>query len=136
MRSRMSFTRNSNIIKSPKLQGAIVENILLLCKKELAIDDLSFEIQRKMQLSCKHLKKHLVHLIDYELVTYNCQRKVSLIEDEGFEILDWINREKDEEMIDSEDILITIEKESQKLIQGTMQEGIGQCLCSDYLSKK
>jgi len=39
-----------------------------------------------------------------------------LIEDEGFELLDWINREKDEEMIDSEDNLITIEKESQKLI--------------------
>lgn len=96
MRSRMSFTRNSNIIKSPKLQGAIVENILLLlCKKELAIDDLSSEIQRKMQLSHKHLKKYMVHLIDYELVTYNGQRKVFLIEDEGFELLDWINREKE-----------------------------------------
>jgi len=73
----MSFTRNSNIIKSPKLEGAIVENVLLLCKKELAIDDLSSKIQRKMQLSYKHLKKYLVHLIDYELVTYNVKEKYS-----------------------------------------------------------
>ncbi len=116
MRSRTSFTRNSNIIKSTKLQGDIVENVLLICKKELAIDDLSSEIQSKMQLSYKHLKKYMVHLIDYELITYNGQRKVFLIEDEGLELLDWINREKDEEMIDSEDILITIEKESQNLI--------------------
>lgn len=118
MRSKMSFTSGNNIIKSPKLQGATVENILLLlCKKELAIGDLLSQIQWKMQLSYKHLKEYLVYLIDYKLVAYNSQRKVFLIEDEGLELLDRINREKDEEMIDSEDILTTIERESRKIIE-------------------
>ena len=86
MRSKMSFTRGNNIIKAPRLQGATVENILLLlCKKELAIGDLLSQIQWKMQLSYKHLKKYLVYLIDYKLVAYNSQRKVFLIEDEGLE---------------------------------------------------
>lgn len=109
----MSLTRNSNTTKSPKLQGAIVENILLLlCKREYGIDELVSEIELLTHLTYKHVKKHLVYLIDYGLVTYNGQRKVLIIEGEGYEMLDKINNEKIIEMIDSEDIMITIEKES------------------------
>ena len=109
----MSLTRNSNTTKSPKLQGTIVENILLLlCKREYGIGELVSEIELITHLTYKHVKKHLVYLIDYGLVTYNGQRKVLIIEGEGYELLDKINNEKIIEMIDSEDIMITIEKES------------------------
>ena len=109
----MSVTRNSNATKSPKLQGTIVENILLLlCKRERSIDELVSEIELIIQVTHRHLKKHLVYLIDYGLITYNGQRKILLIEEEVYELLDKINNEKIIEMIDSEDIIITIEKES------------------------
>jgi hypothetical protein len=88
---------NDFIIKSPKLNGAIVENILLLlCIKELSICDLLFEIQRRLPSSSfRKLQKHLVYLADYELISYSGQRHVYWIEDNGLELLDIINREKE-----------------------------------------
>lgn len=51
-------------------------------------------------------------MIDYELVTYNGQSKHLLIEEDGLALLDRINMEKEMEMVDSEDIIITIEKDT------------------------
>jgi hypothetical protein len=107
-------TANNNfIIKSPKLNGAIVESILLLlCIKELSIFDLLFEIQRRLPSSSFHkLQKYLVYLADYELISYSGQRHVYWIEDNGLGLLDRINREKKSSMADSEDITISIERE-------------------------
>lgn len=108
----MSVTKNNNIIKSPKLKGEIIENILLLlCPKELCIDELFFEIQNMMQVSYTVLKKYLVYLIDFELVTYNGQKKAYFIEDGGFDLLENINMEKNSLKADYEDMTITLEKE-------------------------
>ena len=61
-------------------------------------------------LSNKIPKKYLYYLINYELVSYNRQRKSYLTEDEGLDLLQMINKEKKTAMVDSEDIVITIEK--------------------------
>ena len=72
--------------KSPRLKGKIIENILiLLCQKEWSIYELQHEIQQRFPASYKAFKKHLIYLIDYELVSYNGQKKVCLIEDSGIE---------------------------------------------------
>jgi predicted transcriptional regulator len=108
----MSFTKNRSIIRSPKLKGEIVENILLLLnQKELCIDEIFFKIQHRMQLSYTLLKKYLVYLIDFELVTYDGQRKACFIEEGGFDLLENINVEKNSSMTDYEDMTITLEKE-------------------------
>ncbi len=61
-------------------------------------------------LSHKILKKYLFYLINYELVSYNGQRKSYLTEDGGLDLLQTIDKEKKMSMVDSEDIVITIEK--------------------------
>jgi hypothetical protein len=100
-------------IKSPKLNGAIVENILLLlCTKEFSIHDLSFEIQKRLPSSSfNFLHMYLVYLVDYELISYSGQRHVYLIEDNGLELLERIDREKKNSLVGSEDITITLEKD-------------------------
>lgn len=109
----MSIIKYSNTSKSPQLQGIMVESILkLLSVREVTVNDLLIEIERKMHLSRNRLKKHLVCLIDYELVTYNGQSKLLVIEEDGLVLLDKINTEKEVEMVGSEDIIITIEKDT------------------------
>lgn len=108
----MSYTKNKYTIKSPKLNAEIVENILLiLSPNELCIDEIFFDIQNIMQLSLTELKKYLVYLIDFELVTYNGQKRVYFIEDGGFDLLDNIKTEKNSLNKDYEDMTITLEKD-------------------------
>jgi hypothetical protein len=88
-------TKNNSINKkSPRLKGEIVENIILLLRlKEYSVSDLLFEIKRKLPLtSYNTLKKYLIYLTDYELISYNGQRKVYLIEYNGLDLLYWINK--------------------------------------------
>ena len=72
---------NNFIIKSPKLKSIIVENILiLLYLKDFTISELLSEFQKRLPYSsssssCKLFKKYLVYLADYELISYNGQRK-------------------------------------------------------------
>ncbi|HZH38868.1 MAG TPA: hypothetical protein VEX17_02265 [Bacillales bacterium] len=106
----MSTTHHSSL-KSPKLKAAILEHILLSCISGISIGELLFEMQRTLPLlSHKTLKKYLFYLINYELVSYNGQRKLYLTEDGGLDLLQMINREKKTAMVDSEDIVVTIEK--------------------------
>lgn len=108
----MSFTKNRYIMRSPKLKGEIVENILLLLSpKELCLDELFFEIQNILQLSYTVLKKYLVYLIDFELVTYNGQNRAYFIEEGGFDLLKNINLEKNSLKTDNDALTITLEKE-------------------------
>jgi hypothetical protein len=88
-------TNNNSINKkSPRLKGEIVENIILLLRlKEYSVSDLLFEIKRKLPLtSYNTLRKYLIYLADYELISYNGQRKVYLIECNGLDLLYWINK--------------------------------------------
>lgn len=106
----MSATYHSSL-KSPKLKAAILEHVLLSCINGISIGELLFEMQRTLPLlSHKTLKKYLFYLINYELVSYNGQRKSYLTEDGGLDLLQMINKEKKMAMVDSEDIVITIEK--------------------------
>ncbi|MGN6351435.1 MAG: hypothetical protein ACTHL3_08235 [Candidatus Nitrosocosmicus sp.] len=87
-------TNNNSIKRSPILKGEILENIILLLRlKEYSVSDLLFEIKRKLPLtSYSTLKKYLIYLADYELISYNGQRKVYLIECNGLDLLYWINK--------------------------------------------
>jgi len=96
-----SDNKNKCIIKSPKLKTVIVENILiLLYLKDFTISELLFEFQKRLPYSysssCKLFKKYLVYLADYELISYNGQRKTYVIEDNGLDLLNWISKEKKE----------------------------------------
>jgi hypothetical protein len=107
--------KNKCIIKLPKLKTIIVENILLLLYlKDFTISELLVELQRRLSCSssssCKLFKKYLVYLADCELISYDGQRQVYTIEDNGRDILIWISKEKKRLMAEGEDITITIER--------------------------
>ncbi|MGN6624299.1 MAG: hypothetical protein ACTHKK_09175 [Candidatus Nitrosocosmicus sp.] len=106
------------ILKSPKLKGDVVENILALLSidKDYSISELLFEIKRKLPLlPYKILRKYLVYLADYELISYNGQRHSYQIEDNGVDLLELIKREKEKSNIKySDNLLITIERDSEK----------------------
>ena len=112
--------KNKCIIKLPKLKAIIVENILsLLYLKDFTISELLVELQRSLPYSSsssssfssyKLFKKYLVYLVDCELISYDGQRQVYTIEDNGYDILIWISKEKKRLMAEGEDIIITIER--------------------------
>ena len=62
----------------------IVEYILLLCAGEATFDDLM-----RMMISSSHmiLKKYLFYLIDYDIISYNGQRRTYSVSDKGLEVL-------------------------------------------------
>jgi predicted transcriptional regulator len=107
--SSINDKNNIKSIKSPKLQGVIVEPILVYCINGISICELSFEIQRVIPLPYKALKKYLFYLINYELLSYDGQRQIYITEDVGLDLLDKIGEEKRITMINSEDIVITLE---------------------------
>jgi hypothetical protein len=105
-----SIKNNIKNMKSPKLKAEIVESILIYCVNGSSICELSLEIQRIMPLPHNSLKKYLFYLISYEILSYDGQRQVYVMEDGGYDLLDTINREKRKIMVNSEDIMITIEE--------------------------
>ncbi|MDQ6723893.1 MAG: hypothetical protein M3Z01_06485 [Thermoproteota archaeon] len=105
----MSSTVYNKGLKSPKLQAVIVEPILVSCIYKISIYDLVNEMQRILPLLSNKLKKYLFHLINYELISYNGQKQVYIIEDGGLDLLYMIKREKEMTMSDSNDIIITLE---------------------------
>ncbi len=105
----MDSRNNSNNERSPKLKAAITEPILLPCIKGIPICELSCEIQRMTPLPYKAPKKYLFYLINYELLSYDGQGQVYITEDEGFNLLYVINKEKKMTMVNGEDIVIIIE---------------------------
>ena len=62
----------------------IVEYILLLCAGEATFDDLM-----RMMIPSSHviLKKYLFYLIDYDIISYNGQRRTYSVSDKGLEVL-------------------------------------------------
>jgi hypothetical protein len=68
----------------------IVEYILLLCAGEVTFDDL---MRLMFSSSPTILKKHLFHLIDYDLISYSGQKQAYHIKDKGLELLSKIMME-------------------------------------------
>ncbi len=103
-----SKNKHNNVKSSPNLKAAVFEHILLFCINGVPIYELLFEIQRILPLPYRTFKTFLFYRLIYELVSYNGQRQLYETEDEGFDLLQMINREKKMAMVDSEDIIVTI----------------------------
>jgi predicted transcriptional regulator len=103
-------------MKSPRLRGEIVENILLSLllhpQQKMSASELLLETNRKLPLiSYRIIKKYLVYLADYELISYSGQIHVYQIEDNGIDLLYQIVEEKKRLIIsDSNDLTIAIEE--------------------------
>jgi hypothetical protein len=69
----------------------IVEYILLLCAAEVTFDDL---MQSMISASPIILKKYLFYLIDYDLISYNGEKRTYLIKGKGLKVLSKIIEDK------------------------------------------
>ena len=81
-------------VRTPALKAAIVEPILVCCIYGISINDLEREMQKTTPLSTNSLKKYLLYLVDYQIVSHNGQRYVYAIEHDGFDMLNMIMKEK------------------------------------------
>ena len=106
----MKFANYKNSLKSPELQSAIIESILISCINGSTIDYLMHAIQ-KILPSSSHgiLKKYLFYLIDYEVVSYNGKIQAFVIEVGGHNLLEWIKISKNDKITKSKDVVIIIE---------------------------
>ena len=112
----MGTKSNHLLIKSPRLKGEIVENILLSLllhsQQKMSVSEILSQATRKLPLTSYLLiKKYMVYLTDYELISYNGQSHAYQIEDNGIDLLYFIVKEKKRLRItDSENLTITIEE--------------------------
>ncbi len=112
----MKTKNNQILIKSPRLRGEIVENILLSLLlhplQKMSVSELLFETNRKLPLiSYRIIKKYLVYLTDYELISYNGHIHGYQIKENGIDLLYFIVKEKKRLRItDSKNLTITIEE--------------------------
>ena len=107
----MNFMNNNIDTESPELQSLFLEPILLYCIKGVSFTCLIEIIQKKLLLPIrsKGIKEYLYHLINYELVIYNGQRRIFIIKNDGINLLYSIYKEKKINKINSEDLVITLE---------------------------
>ncbi len=96
-------------MRTPALKAAIVEPILVCCVNGISINDLEREMQKIMPLSISNLKKYLLYLVDYQVISYNGQRQVYAIEHDGYDLLDMIMKEKSSMKSSRDDLIITLE---------------------------
>ena len=80
---KMKSKYNGKAMKTPSLKAAIVEPVLVCCVNGISINDLEREMQKTAPLTTKSLKKNLLYLVDYKIVSYNDQRHVYTIEHDG-----------------------------------------------------
>ena len=112
----MRTKNNQILLKSPRLKGEIVETILLSLllhpRQKMSVSELLLETNRKLPLASNRIvKKYLVYLADYELISYNGQSHTYQLKDDGIDLLHLIVKEKKRLMIsDSENLTITIEQ--------------------------
>lgn len=92
------------------MRGSIVEPILLSCIHESSLYNIACALKEITPISFSNLKKYLFYLIEYEFVSYIGHKQVFTIKDGGFDLLSMIDKEKREERIDIQDIIITIER--------------------------
>jgi predicted transcriptional regulator len=106
----MSITHSKDI-ESPELQATIVEPILKCCINKPSILELSWSVQTMLSLPCYIIKNYLFYLIDYEVISYNGQKRIFTITDRGYELLDMIEKETRQEKKDIKDISVVFEYE-------------------------
>jgi len=102
---------NNNLnIEPPELQSLYLEPILILYWR-YSFTCLLEIIHKKLSLPRSRLKikKYLFHLINYELVIYDGQRKIYTTNAEGINLLFSIYKEKKLNKINSEDLVVTLE---------------------------
>jgi predicted transcriptional regulator len=104
----MSITHNKDI-ESPELQANIVDPILKLCVNKPHMLEISLKIQKMLSLPSYIIKIYLFYLIDYEVISYDGQRKIFTITDGGYELLDTIEKETRRQKKDIKDISIVFE---------------------------
>ena len=107
----MNYIDNNIKIKNPELQSLYLEPILLYSIGGISFTCLLEIIQKKLSLPIPHkkIKEYLYHLINYELVIYEGQRKIFITKKEGINLLFSIYKEKKINKINSEDLVITLE---------------------------
>lgn len=81
-------------MKTPSLKAAIVEPVLVCCINGISINYLEREMQKTAPLSTNNLKKYLLYLIDYQIVSYNDQMQCVYYGIWWIWLLDMINKEK------------------------------------------
>ena len=108
-KERLNSKYYGKAMKTPSLKAAIVEPILVCCINGISINDLECEMQKTTPLSSNNLKEYLLYLVDYQIVSYNGQRRVYNIEHDGFDLLEMIMKEKKVMKSNSDDIIITFE---------------------------
>ena len=109
MKIKINFIEDKRKFQSPKLQGSIVEPILLLCIDGSSFYEIVSSMGESLLISSNMIKRYLFYLINYDLVSYNGQKRVFIIKIDGFKILSIIDNEKQKEKTRIEDIVITIE---------------------------
>ena len=82
----MDSNDHDKSIRTPTLQAAIVEPILVCCINEISFNDLEYEIQKISPLPSNKLKKYLLYLIDYQIISYNGHRQVYTTEIGGYDL--------------------------------------------------
>jgi len=105
---KINFIEDKRKFQSPKLQGFIVEPILMLCIDGSSFYEIASSLGESLLISSNMIKRYLFFLINYDLVSYNGQKRVFTIEIGGIKILSLIDNEK-KEKTRIEDIVITIE---------------------------
>jgi len=80
----------------------------MLCIDGSSFYEIASSLGESLLISSNMIKRYLFYLINYDLVSYNGQKKVFFIEIGGFKILSMIDNKKKEKTL-IEDIVITIE---------------------------
>lgn len=104
----MSITHSKDI-ESPELQATIVEPILKSCVNKSSILEISWKVQTMLSLPSYIIKNYLFYLIDYEVVSYDGQKRIFTITDGGYELLDMIEKETRQEKKNIKDISVVFE---------------------------
>ncbi len=104
--ARKTYGKNSMY---PELQAFIVEPILVACMDDATLDDIAKAIELYIPSPLPILKDYLFFLVEYGLVSYNGQKRLFSIDDEGWGMMHLLSRQKRINGIDSKDIVITLE---------------------------
>jgi hypothetical protein len=103
----MNTEYSNNKISCIYLKVSIVEPILVSCINGVSFPDIQLNLQRVTTEMV--LKEYLFHLVDKMFITYNGQKKVYLVCDQGIDLLRLIYIQKQRKIADYLDLYVKIE---------------------------
>ncbi|MGN6613853.1 MAG: hypothetical protein ACTHKC_02310 [Candidatus Nitrosocosmicus sp.] len=103
---KMNINHNKET-ELPKLRADIIESILTLCFKGESIECLLYNEKNLASFNKNIVKKYLFFLIEFDLLSYNGQKKIFIIEKRGYDLLNIIEEEKRNGNTETHNILIT-----------------------------